>query len=107
MIRYELCDQRGWDVGSGPMESMCGVTTDRIKGRGRRWDNAGAMMGLEAAVSKQRTGAGIATGLMHLPIGTSSVAPIGHPREAQRHEGKEVNRGASLCNFAFVLRACV
>jgi hypothetical protein len=50
MIVYEQCDSRGWDVGSGPMESMCGVTTDRIKGRGRRWDleNAEAMMGLEA-----------------------------------------------------------
>jgi hypothetical protein len=50
MIHYEECDPRGWDVGSGPMESMCGVTTDRIKGRGRRWDiqNAEAMMALEA-----------------------------------------------------------
>jgi hypothetical protein len=50
MIVYEKCDQHGWHVGSGPMESMCGVTTDRIKGRGRRWDleNAEAMMGLEA-----------------------------------------------------------
>jgi hypothetical protein len=50
MIIYEKCDSRGWDVGSGPMESMCGVTTDRIKGRGRRWDlkNAEAMMALEA-----------------------------------------------------------
>jgi hypothetical protein len=50
MILYETCDRRGWDVGSGPMESMCGVTTDRIKGRGRRWDldNAEAMMALEA-----------------------------------------------------------
>ena len=50
MIRYEECDRRGWDVGSGPMESMCGVTTDRIKGRGRRWDldNAEALMALEA-----------------------------------------------------------
>jgi hypothetical protein len=50
MIIYEQCQQRGWDVGSGPMESMCGVTTDRIKGRGRRWDleNAEAMMALEA-----------------------------------------------------------
>jgi hypothetical protein len=50
MILYEKCDPRGWDVGSGPMESMCGVTTDRIKGRGRRWDleNAEAMMELEA-----------------------------------------------------------
>ncbi len=50
MIRYEQCDARGLDVGSGPMESMCGVTMDRIKGRGRRWDmdNAEAMMALEA-----------------------------------------------------------
>jgi hypothetical protein len=50
MILYDKCDQHGWHVGSGPMESMCGVTTDRIKGRGRRWDleNAEAMMGLEA-----------------------------------------------------------
>ena len=50
MIRYEQCDAGGLDVGSGPMESMCGVTTDRIKGRGRRWDmdNAEAMMALEA-----------------------------------------------------------
>jgi hypothetical protein len=50
MIRYDQCDQEGWDAGSGPMESMCGVTTDRIKGRGRRWDldNAEAMMALEA-----------------------------------------------------------
>lgn len=50
MIRYEECDRKGWDVGSGPMESMCGVTTDRIKGRGRRWDlaHAEAIMALEA-----------------------------------------------------------
>lgn len=50
MMPYDLCEQRGWDVGSGPIESMCGVTTDRIKGRGRRWDldNAEAVMALEA-----------------------------------------------------------
>lgn len=50
MIRYDECDRRGWHVGSGTMESMCGVTTDRIKGRGRRWDldNAEAMMALES-----------------------------------------------------------
>lgn len=50
MILYDKCEAHGWHVGSGPMESMCGVTTDRIKGRGRRWDleNAQAMMGLEA-----------------------------------------------------------
>jgi len=50
MMGYAECDKRGWDVGTGPMESMCGVTTDRIKGRGRRWDldNAEALMALEA-----------------------------------------------------------
>src|SRR5207244_3914862 len=50
MMPYEACEARGWDVGTGPMESMCGVTTDRVKGRGRRWDiaNAEAMMALEA-----------------------------------------------------------
>ena len=50
MIRYEECDRHGWQVGSGPMESMCGVTTDRVKGRGRRWDldNAEAMMAIES-----------------------------------------------------------
>ena len=50
MICYQECERKGWDVGSGPMESMCGVTTDRIKGRGRRWDldNAEALMALEA-----------------------------------------------------------
>ena len=50
MICYDQCDRKGWDVGSGPMESMCGVTTDRLKGRGRRWDidHAEALMALEA-----------------------------------------------------------
>ena len=50
MMPYDVCDKKGWDVGSGPIESMCGVTTDRIKGRRRRWDieNAEAMMALEA-----------------------------------------------------------
>jgi hypothetical protein len=50
MINYDQCQEHGWDVGSGPMESMCGVTTDRIKGRGRRWDidNAEALMAIEA-----------------------------------------------------------
>jgi len=50
MMPYEKCEQNGWDVGSGPMESMCSVTTDRIKRRGRRWDidNAESQMVLEA-----------------------------------------------------------
>lgn len=32
------------------MESQCGATTDRIKGRGRRWDlpNAVGIMSMEA-----------------------------------------------------------
>jgi hypothetical protein len=49
MILYDQCDEHDWNVGSGPMESMCGVTTDRVKGHGRRWDmdNAEAMMALE------------------------------------------------------------
>ena len=49
MMKYAQCEKNGWDVGTGPMESMCGVTTDRLKGRGRRWDidNAEAMMALE------------------------------------------------------------
>jgi hypothetical protein len=50
MMKYDECQKRGWDIGTGPMESMCGVTTDRIKGRGRRWDldNAESLMALEA-----------------------------------------------------------
>ncbi|MCY2954237.1 MAG: hypothetical protein NTU53_20060 [Planctomycetota bacterium] len=50
MMDYAECEKRGWDVGTGPMESMCGVTTDRLKGRGRRWDldNAESLMALEA-----------------------------------------------------------
>jgi hypothetical protein len=50
MMKYDQCLDRGWDIGTGPMESMCGVTTDRIKGRGRRWDldNAESLMALEA-----------------------------------------------------------
>jgi hypothetical protein len=50
MMDYPRYVERGCDIGSGPVESMCGVTTDRIKGRGRRWDldNAESLMALEA-----------------------------------------------------------
>lgn len=50
MMDYAAAIKLGWHIGSGPIESMCGVTTDRIKGRGRRWDmdNAEAVMALEA-----------------------------------------------------------
>jgi hypothetical protein len=50
MLDYPRHQQEGWDIGSGPTESMCKALTRRIKGRGMRWDadNAEAMMALEA-----------------------------------------------------------
>jgi hypothetical protein len=50
LLNYPQCDQKGWDVGSGSTESMCGAMTRRLKLRGMRWDrdNAEAMMALEA-----------------------------------------------------------
>ena len=50
LLNYPECDQKGWDVGIGSRESMCGAMTRRLKLRGMRWDrdNAEAMMALEA-----------------------------------------------------------
>ena len=50
MMKYVQWENRGLHIGSGPVESMCKVTTQRIKGPGMRWDvaNAEAMMALEA-----------------------------------------------------------
>ena len=50
MIRYPEFLAHGWQIGSGPMESQCGVIPMRIKGPGKRWDadNAEAVMALEA-----------------------------------------------------------
>jgi hypothetical protein len=50
MILYPQFQALGRQIGSGPTESMCKATTQRIKGRGRRWDsdNAEAVMALEA-----------------------------------------------------------
>jgi hypothetical protein len=50
MIRYPQFLAKGWQIGSGPMESQCGVLPYRIKGQGKRWDrdNAEAVMALEA-----------------------------------------------------------
>lgn len=50
MLNYVLHQSRGWDIGSGPTESMCKALTRRLKGRGMRWDsdNAEAIMALEA-----------------------------------------------------------
>jgi len=50
MILYPEFQAVGRQIGSGPTESMCKATTQRIKGSGRRWDsdNAEAVMALEA-----------------------------------------------------------
>lgn len=49
MIRYPEFLNRGWQIGSGPTEAQCGTATQRIKGRGRRWDqpNAEAIMAID------------------------------------------------------------
>ncbi len=50
LIQYPEFLERGRPIGSGPTESMCRATTERIKGVGMRWeaDNAEALMALEA-----------------------------------------------------------
>ncbi len=50
MIQYPKFQALGRQIGSGPTESMCKATTQRIKGRGMRWDgdNAERIMSLEA-----------------------------------------------------------
>lgn len=50
MIQYPKFQELGRHIGSGPTESMCKATTQRIKGCGRRWDgdNAESIMALEA-----------------------------------------------------------
>jgi hypothetical protein len=50
MIQYPEFRAVGRQIGSGPTESMCKATTQRVKGVGMRWDadNAEAIMALEA-----------------------------------------------------------
>jgi hypothetical protein len=48
MILSPQFQAQGRQIGSGPTESMCKATTQRIKGRGKRWDSANALMTLEA-----------------------------------------------------------
>jgi hypothetical protein len=50
MIQYPEFLAAGRQIGSGPTESMCRATTERLKGVGMRWDgdNAEAVMALEA-----------------------------------------------------------
>lgn len=42
MIRYAANRAKGWDIGSGPTESLCKTMSRRLKGAGMRWDPAGA-----------------------------------------------------------------
>lgn len=50
MIQYPKFLEMGRQIGSGPTESMCKATTQRLKGPGMRWDgdNAESIMALEA-----------------------------------------------------------
>ncbi len=50
MVLYPEFMALGRQIGSGPTESMCKATTQRVKGVGMRWDadNAEAIMALEA-----------------------------------------------------------
>lgn len=49
MLNYPQHQRHGWDIGSGPTESMCKVLSRRVKGSGKRWDldSIEAMMTLE------------------------------------------------------------
>jgi hypothetical protein len=53
MIRYPEFREQGWQIGSGPTEAQCKTTTQRLKGRGRRWngDNAESIMALDCLQS--------------------------------------------------------
>ena len=59
MIQYPQFLARGWQIGSGPMESQCRVVPDRVKGPGKRWDAAHAeeVMALEALDQSRLWGA--------------------------------------------------
>ncbi len=50
MLDYPTYRARGFDIGSGPTESLCRTLTTRLKGGGKRWDtpNAEALMALAA-----------------------------------------------------------
>jgi hypothetical protein len=55
MLDYVRHQQQGWDIGSGPTESMCKTLTRRVKG-GKRWDapHAEAIMALEATLQSHQ-----------------------------------------------------
>ena len=61
MIRYPEFIAKGWQIGSGPMESQCRVLSERVRGSGMRWDadNAEAVMALEAIYGTEQSVAAI------------------------------------------------
>ena len=58
MIQYPKFIDLGRQIGSGPTESMCKATTQRIKGGGKRWDadNAESIMAAGKPLSKVAAG---------------------------------------------------
>ena len=42
MINYPEFQAKHWQIGSGPTESRCKTSTQRLKGRGRRWNKPNA-----------------------------------------------------------------
>ena len=42
MINYPEFQKKSWQIGSGPTESRCKTSTQRLKGRGRRWNKSNA-----------------------------------------------------------------
>jgi hypothetical protein len=50
MLDYPSYLAKGYDIGSGPTESLCGTLTARLRGGGKRWlsPNAEALMALAA-----------------------------------------------------------
>lgn len=38
LIRYPEFEQRGWQIGSGPIEAECKTVPRRLKEAGMRWD---------------------------------------------------------------------
>lgn len=48
VIRYPEFLDRGWQIGSGPIEAQCKTTSIRVTGSGKCWDgpNAEAVMAL-------------------------------------------------------------
>ena len=42
MINYPEFQTKNWQIGSGPTESRCKTSTQRLKGRGRRWNKSNA-----------------------------------------------------------------